>query len=238
MIDEEDRYVAEGIRAGDPRAIEFLYDRYSRRAFGLAYRILGDSARAEDAVQEAFLIVWRQASRIDPARGKPQSLLMTVVHHKAIDILRSERGQAPRNVLLDPDVVDDESDTLRKVERTLDRETAQKAVRKAPSALTQSQRESIELAYFNGLTHVEIADRLAVPLGTVKSRLRLGPARMRSALATEPTSPTTICSQKRLYDKPAPNTSGGEAFRPRTYWPGRCTSLASMRRPKNMLRRR
>lgn len=176
---EEEEQLAEGIRRRDPRALEALYDRHSRPAFGLAYRILGDGSSAEDVVQEAFLTVWRQADRIDPARGKLSSFLMTVVHHKAIDVLRSERGRRGRQVPLDPDIMEHGSDMLAGVEGSLDRE----AVREALLSLPADQRKTIELAYFQGLTHVEIAGKLTVPLGTVKSRMRLGLEKMRSALS-------------------------------------------------------
>ena len=176
---EEEEQLAEGIRRRDPRALEALYDRHRRPAFGLAYRILGDGSSAEDVVQEAFLTVWRQADRIDPARGKLSSFLMTVVHHKAIDVLRSERGRRGRQVPLDPDIMEHGSDMLAGVEGSLDRE----AVREALLSLPADQRKTIELAYFQGLTHVEIAGKLTVPLGTVKSRMRLGLEKMRSALS-------------------------------------------------------
>lgn len=176
--DWDDNDFAEGMRRRDPKAVEALYNRYCRRAFGLAYRILGDGPSAEDVVQEAFLTVWRQADRIDSARGKLSSLLMTVVHHKAIDVLRSRRGQTARHLPTDPGVIEHAADTLDSVEQSLDRE----AVRDVLSALPPEQLEPIRLAYFEGLTHVEIAERLALPLGTVKSRLRLGLQKMRSAL--------------------------------------------------------
>ena len=88
--------------------MEALYDRLSRQAFGLAYRILGDGTSAEDVVQEAFMTVWRQSESIDPARGKLTSLLMTVVHHKAIDALRAQRGQSIRQASLDFDALEKE----------------------------------------------------------------------------------------------------------------------------------
>jgi DNA-directed RNA polymerase specialized sigma24 family protein len=100
---EEDELAA-GLRRREPEAVEALYDRLSRQAFGLAYRILGDGPAAEDAVQEAFLTVWRQADRFDPARGKLSSFVMTVVHHKAIDSLRVRRGITTRQVSLDPGI--------------------------------------------------------------------------------------------------------------------------------------
>ena len=164
----EDENLAEGIRRRDPRAMEALYDRHSRQAFGLAYRILGDGPSAEDALQEAFLTVWRQADRIDSARGKLSSYLMTVVHHKAVDLLRSRRGQAVRHLPLDPNVVgQEETDMVEGLAHSSRRDAIQRAL----SSLPPEQREPILLAYFHGLTHIEIADKVAVPLGTVKSRL-------------------------------------------------------------------
>ncbi len=162
--------------------MELLYDRLGRQAFGLAYRILGDGPSAEDVVQEAFLTLWRQAERLDPARGKVSSFLMTLVHHKAIDLLRSRRGEMTRREPHDPTIFAHEgADVLERVTESMGRD----AVRNALQSLPQEQRQPIELAYFEGLTHVEIADTLSVPLGTVKSRLRLGLEKMRQALAME-----------------------------------------------------
>lgn len=162
--------------------MELLYDRLGGQAFGLAFRILGDGPSAEDVVQEAFLTLWRQAERLDPARGKVGSFLMTVVHHKAIDLLRSRRGEMKRHDPPDPPAFAQEgSDVLESVAESLGRE----AVRSALQSLPDEQRRPIELAYFQGLTHIEIADALAIPLGTVKSRLRLGLEKMRQALAME-----------------------------------------------------
>ena len=162
--------------------MEALYDRLSRRAFGLAYRILDDGSSAEDVVQEAFLTVWRQADRIDPARGKLSSFLMTVVHHRAVDLLRSRRQQTARNLPLDPSLVEQRgADILEVVSQSLGND----AIRNALTSLPPEQREPIQLAYFEGLTHVEIAGKLALPLGTVKSRLRLGLEKMRSDLGVQ-----------------------------------------------------
>lgn len=159
--------------------MELLYDRLGRQAFGLAYRILGDGPSAEDVVQEAFLALWRQADRLNPARGRLASFLMTVVHHKAVDLLRTRRGQTARQLPLDPAPFEQpQADILETVADSLGRE----AIRKALQSLPPEQRVTIELAYFQGLTHVEIAEALALPLGTVKSRLRLGLEKMRSSL--------------------------------------------------------
>ena len=179
-----DAELAEGIRRREPRAMELLYDSLGRQAFGLAYRILGDGPSAEDVVQEAFLTVWRQADRLDPARGRVTSFLMTVVHHKAVDVLRTRRGQIARHSPLDPVAVEQQGADL---PETVADKLSRDAIRETLRSLPQEQREPIEMAYFDGLTHVEIAEALSVPLGTVKSRLRLGLEKMRAALGVDAT---------------------------------------------------
>jgi RNA polymerase sigma-70 factor, ECF subfamily len=175
----EDGDLAAGLSRRDPLAMEVLYDRLGRQAFGLAYRILGDGPAAEDVVQEAFLTVWRQADRIDAARGKLSSFVLTVVHHKAIDALRVKRGQVARQVPTDvADIEKSGADVSERVIQSLNRDE----VRTALSAVPDDQRRAIEMAYYEGLTHLEIAEALRLPLGTVKSRLRLGLEKMRSAL--------------------------------------------------------
>ncbi len=161
--------------------MEVLYDRLSRQAFGLAYRILGDGPSAEDVVQEAFLTLWRQAERIDTARGKLSSLVLTLVHHKAIDALRAKRDQLARQQSADLTQIEKVgADVSERVLQSLTRGE----VRAALAAVPADQRRTIEMAYYEGLTHVEIAEALELPLGTVKSRLRLGLEKMRAALKT------------------------------------------------------
>ena len=169
----------DAIHRRDPAAVGALYDRMGGRAFGLAFRILGETAAAEDAVQEAFLTLWRQADRLDRARGRLTSYLLTVVHHKAIDIARARSGRAARNLPLEPELITIVTDDLAgDVLASLDADV----VRGCLAELPEDQRRPIELAYFEGLTHVEIAAELGTPLGTVKSRLRLGLAKMRAQL--------------------------------------------------------
>jgi RNA polymerase sigma-70 factor (ECF subfamily) len=159
--------------------MEALYDLLSRQAFGLAYRILGDGSAAEDAVQEAFLTVWRRADRVDSARGKLSSFVLTVVHHKAVDALRVRMGQMSRQVSLDPALVEKAGpDVTERALLSLDRD----AINRALQTLPEEQSRPMLMAYFEGMTHVEIAERLRLPLGTVKSRLRLGLDKMRTAL--------------------------------------------------------
>jgi len=160
--------------------MEVLYDRLSRQAFGLAYRILGDGGAAEDAVQEAFLTVWRQSDKVDAARGKLTSFVLTVVHHKAIDALRVRKGQMSRQVSLDPVLVEKAGpDVTERALQALDRD----AVRDAVALLPEDQRRVVLLAYCEGKTHTEISDELGAPLGTVKSRMRLALDKMRATLA-------------------------------------------------------
>jgi len=175
--------IAAALRARDPRALEALYDQLGRRAFGLAYRILGNGQSAEDAVQEAFITLWNQADRIDSNRGQVGSLLMTIVHRRSIDILRGQRGMSARIHPLEPGTLDPiAGDVFDAVANSMTYD----AVRLALGALAPEQREVIELAYFGGLTQVEIAEKTAVPVGTVKSRLRLALTRLRKELGVGP----------------------------------------------------
>jgi RNA polymerase sigma-70 factor (ECF subfamily) len=175
---EDEESILLGLRERDPSALEALYDRYARRAFGLALKVLGDVASAEDAVQEAFLTLWRQCDRLDQARGRVGALLLTVVYRRAVDLLRERRGQVP---LLTDAAGEPTAGWPPQADwtmATLDRE----AVRRALESLPPEQRQVIEMAFFQGLTHVEVAEALGLPLGTVKSRLRLGMEKMRSLL--------------------------------------------------------
>lgn len=159
--------------------MEAIYDQLNRQAFGLAYRILGDGPSAEDVAQEAFLTLWRQAERVDSARGKLSSFVLTIVHHKAIDALRAKRGLTARQLPIElGDVEKPGSDVAERVLSALSRDE----VRQALSSVPEDQRRAIEMAYYEGLTHVEIAEALNLPLGTVKSRLRLGLDKMRVTL--------------------------------------------------------
>jgi len=179
IIYREDGDLAAGLRRREPLAMEILYDRLGGQAFGLAYRIMGDGPSAEDVVQEAFLTVWRQAERIDTARGKLSSFVLTLVHHKAIDALRVRRGQVTRQVPVDvADIEKAGADVSERVLQLLNRDE----VRAALAGVPDDQRRAIEMAYYEGLTHVEIAEALELPLGTVKSRLRLGLEKMRAVL--------------------------------------------------------
>jgi RNA polymerase sigma-70 factor (ECF subfamily) len=157
-----------------------LYDRLGRQAFGLAFRILEDGQAAEDVVQEAFLTIWRRSATLDPAKGKVASLLMTIVHRRSIDALRARKGLSALPEGFEPPGTDERSADPAEI---VDVSVRRSRVRNAMESLPQEQREVIELAYFKGMTHVEISESTNIPLGTVKSRMRLGLKRMKTSLA-------------------------------------------------------
>jgi RNA polymerase sigma-70 factor (ECF subfamily) len=158
-------------------ALAELYDRYGRPAYGLALRIVRDEALAEDAVQEGFLALWRTASRFVPERGKASTWILTLVHRRAVDVVRREERRRTDTLegAAEPASTTeiDEEAWLR-----LQRERVQDALRKLPD----QQREAIELAYYGGFTQSELAERLGQPLGTIKSRMFMGLARLRELL--------------------------------------------------------
>jgi RNA polymerase sigma-70 factor (ECF subfamily) len=179
-VSASDGELLDGIAALDEDALGALYDRYGGGAFALAYRLLGDRGAAEEIVQEAFLSVWRRSSTFDVERGSVKGWLMTIVRNAAIDRRRGRFRYQQGEVDIDDiayrlagdDVWDD-------VSRALDRQN----VRRALDELPVEQRETLELAYFAGLTQMEIAERTGEPLGTVKSRVRLGLRRLERSLA-------------------------------------------------------
>jgi RNA polymerase sigma-70 factor (ECF subfamily) len=177
-----DARLLERIRSGDEIALAELYDGYGGQAFGLAYTILKDRGAAEDAVQDAFVTLWKKAPRLDPARGRVTSLLMTIVHHRAVDLSRRRSGHVARSVELD--AVDVACDRAAAIDLVVGEES-RIAVRRAIDLLPHYQRRTVQLAYFEGRTHVEIAQIMNVPDGTVKSRLRLALEKMRVTLHPE-----------------------------------------------------
>jgi RNA polymerase sigma-70 factor (ECF subfamily) len=168
------------VAAGELDALEALYDRYRTMAYSIAFRITADTTAAEDVVQDAFLGVWRNASRYAEGRGTVKTWLLSIVHHRAVDAVRRrrptvelpEREDVPPAALTLPDV-------WAEVSGRIDADV----VRRALATLPASQREALELAYYGGLTQLEIAGRTGAPLGTVKSRMRLGLLSLRRVLA-------------------------------------------------------
>jgi RNA polymerase sigma-70 factor (ECF subfamily) len=166
----------------DPEAFEVLYDRHGGAAYSLAYRIVGDRAAAEEVTQEAFISVWRSGARFDATRGSVRSWLLSVVRNRAIDFLRSKAGKAPKLDFDDEAALEQRPATERTEEEALRRETATE-VRGAIGNLPGEQAKVIELAYFGGFSHSEIAQILSLPMGTVKGRMRLGLEKIRGELA-------------------------------------------------------
>jgi RNA polymerase sigma-70 factor, ECF subfamily len=168
------------VRRGEPAAFEVIYERHATAAFSLAYRMTGTRSAAEDVVQEAFLSLWRSHARYDRARGSVRTWILGIVHNRAIDALR-------RSVVHDRRRASDAGieERFEAGERT-DVEVARmdeaKEVRAALKTLPREQSTVIELAYFGGFTHTEIAEILDTPIGTVKGRMRLGLDKMRAQL--------------------------------------------------------
>jgi RNA polymerase sigma-70 factor, ECF subfamily len=175
---ESEREMAALLRRGEASAIEWLYDRYARLAFGLAFHILKDASTAEDVVQEAFLAIWRNALRFDAGRGSLRAWLLAIVRNRAIDQLRGRASAAAATYGPDTAPEAESMDAWEAMSLELER----KQVREALASLPQEQRQTLELAYFEGLSQSEIAARMDVPLGTVKSRIRLGLEKVRSFL--------------------------------------------------------
>jgi RNA polymerase sigma-70 factor, ECF subfamily len=173
-----DEAVVALVARSDDEALAELYDRFGRVAYGLALRVLRDERLAEDAVQEAFLAAWRNADRFMPERAKVSTWLLTLVHRRAVDLVRREdRRRAeplPERAQAAPIGSAEEDAWLR-----LERERVQAALRKLPD----QQREALELAYYGGFTQSELAERLGQPVGTIKSRMFAGLARLRELLA-------------------------------------------------------
>ncbi len=155
--------------------LESLYDAYHRQAIGVAYRLLGDMSDAEDVVQDAFLCVWRSLDTFDPARGTVRTWLLTIVRNRALDVLRSRRLH-PMRELCEDSAFADSVDVAREAQVRVDGSQ----VRQALESLPDVQRETLRLAYLEGMSHAEIAARMAEPLGTIKGRVRLGLARLRT----------------------------------------------------------
>ena len=168
------------LAAGSQEALAKLYDRYGRLAYSVALRVLGDPGRAEDAVQEAFLKIWNHASTFDVRRGSLRNWLMTSVRNRSIDYLRGRGAHERQEVQLQPALAEASarSDPWREVSLSLERD----AVREAMSNLPAEQRQAVELAYFAGYSHREIADMTRVPLSTVKGRMRLALEKLSSYL--------------------------------------------------------
>ena len=176
----DDRALVARVTEGDGGALEALYARYGRACYGLARRVLVDEQLAQDTVQEVFLTVWRDAHRFDPTRGGFSSWLLSMTHHKAVDVVRREQNLRKRRTSVElleerrvdgPEVHEEVWSTLRR-----------SRVREAMATLPEPQREALVLAYFGGYTQREIAGITKTPLGTVKTRMLTGMKRLKGSL--------------------------------------------------------
>jgi RNA polymerase sigma-70 factor (ECF subfamily) len=178
LADEE---VMQLVQEGSARAFELVYERHGGAAFSLAYRMVGDRVTAEDISQEAFLSIWRSRLRYDPSRGSVRTWVLGIVHHRAIDTLRRnlahERRRGPA------EGIEEREEAPERTDVEVARREEARHVRSALDSLPEDQSKVIELAYFAGFTHAQIAEMLEMPIGTVKGRMRLGLEKMRRQLA-------------------------------------------------------
>jgi RNA polymerase sigma factor (sigma-70 family) len=178
-VETSDESLLARVANGDDDALGRLYDRFGRVAYGLALRILRDDRLAEDAVQDAFLAVWRQAASFRPERANARTWVLTFVHRRAVDLVRREERR--RGEPLAPETEPATGTTAEAAELRERREAVQRALAQLP----EEQRRPIELAYYGGLSQSELAERLGEPLGTIKSRMFTGLKRLRELLGTE-----------------------------------------------------
>jgi RNA polymerase sigma-70 factor (ECF subfamily) len=168
------------VRRGDARAFETVYERHATAAFSLAYRMTGKRATAEDVVQEAFLSLWRSGARYDRTRGSVRTWVLGIVHNRAIDALRRSMVHDRRRA--SDEGIEERFEAPERTEVEAARRDEAHDVRVALETLPPEQCRVIELAYFGGFTHSEIAEMLQTPIGTVKGRMRLGLEKLRGQL--------------------------------------------------------
>src|SRR6266853_1554537 len=178
-VEKEDHDLIQRMASKDASALDVFYERYNRVAFGLVLRIVGNRADAEDVLVDLFWQVWQQAPRYDSSRGKPVAWLLTIARTRAIDCLRSTSRQQVKTDELDaqknPPAGETEPDSFVLAD-------TRRAVQEALQTLPEQQRIPLEMAYFQGMSHTEIAAALAQPLGTVKDRIRTGMTHLRKRL--------------------------------------------------------
>jgi RNA polymerase sigma-70 factor, ECF subfamily len=178
LADEE---VMQLVQGGNPRAFELVYDRHGGAAFSLAYRMVGNRGAAEDIVQEAFLSIWRSRQRYDQARGSVRTWVLGIVHNRTIDALRRSVVHDRRRETIEG--VEERQEAPERTEVEAARREEARSIRDALKTLPDEQRKTIELAYFGGFSHSQIAELLDEPVGTVKGRMRLGLDKMRRQLS-------------------------------------------------------
>ena len=182
-VDMEDPQLVGLMASGNAQALETLYDRYSRIVFSFGLRIVGDPALAEDLLQEVFFRAWQQAQRFSVGKGSFVTWLLSITHNMAIDEIRKRQRRPQRADSADPDLMlANVTDKGPSVEEHAVISSWRDQITDALKELPQAQREAIEMAYFQGLTQREISERLNEPLGTIKTRMRLGMRKLREYL--------------------------------------------------------
>jgi len=181
LADEEIMHL---VQDGDPRAFELFYDRHSGPAFSLAYRMVGNRTVAEDVSQEAFVSIWRSRLRYQSDRGSVRTWVLGIVHHRAIDALRRNTVHDKRRASAEG--IEERFEAPEQTDVEAARREEARTVRAAIDELPSEQVRVIELAYFGGFSHSQIADQLEMPIGTVKGRMRLGLDKLRRTLVGEP----------------------------------------------------
>ena len=171
------------VQDGSPRAFEQLYDRHGGAAFSLAYRMVGNRVVAEDVSQESFLSIWRSKMRYQPERGSVRTWVLGIVHHRAIDALRRNLVHDKRRASAEG--IEERFEAPEQTDVEVARREEARSVRAALTELPEEQTKVIELAYFGGFSHSQIAEMLEMPIGTVKGRMRLGLEKLRRSLADE-----------------------------------------------------
>ncbi|MDQ3407664.1 MAG: sigma-70 family RNA polymerase sigma factor [Chloroflexota bacterium] len=182
ISEKSDEMLIEGVAAGEHDALSALYDRYQGLMYGMATKITRDGSLAQDVVQDAFVGIWKNAARYSSERASARTWILSITHHRAVDIVRRRRPTSELPEVEGPARTPDQlvlGDIWPEVAERLDATTVRGALESLPAA----QRQAIELAYFGGLTQQEIASRTETPLGTVKSRVRLGLLQMRRVLS-------------------------------------------------------
>jgi RNA polymerase sigma-70 factor (ECF subfamily) len=182
MENETDEAILQRIARGDEAALADLYDRFAPSLFAIARRILGDEQEARDALQDGFLYIWDKAADYDPSRSKAFSWSVMIFRNKAIDRLRASRRRMRLNEMAAENLLDLESPRTERADLSVERAESAEAVRRAMRSLPEEQRKCIEWAFLRGLTHLQLAELLGAPLGTVKTNIRRGLMRLRDIL--------------------------------------------------------
>ncbi len=180
LADEE---LMQLVRENDSAAFAVIYERHATAGFSLAFRMCGKRALAEDVVQEAFLSLWRSGARYDRTRGSVRTWVLGIVHNRAIDALR--RGVVHDRGRISDEGIEEQLEASERTEQEVGRRDEAREIRAALIGLPPEQSRVIELAYYGGFTHSEIATMLDTPVGTIKGRMRLGLQKMRSQLGSE-----------------------------------------------------